>query len=103
MTLGEVALCGVVAVAAAVAVWWSSDVLPQLMASLAVVRWRRGLRGGPCSWDVCAVDDRANIVVAGGGANNLLASGYLAQAPGPVLAVAARPVAGGGARAAKDL
>ena len=44
MTFGEVALCGVVAVA--VAGWWSSDVLPRLVTSLAAVRRRPGLRGG---------------------------------------------------------
>src|SRR6266568_6878598 len=97
MTLGEVALCGVVVVAAAVAVWWSSDVLPQLMASLAVVRWLPGLRGRPYSWDVCAMDERADIVVAGAGHNSLIAACYLAKAGYRCLVLDAGHVPGGGA------
>src|SRR5713101_7939061 len=55
------------------------------------------LRGGPCSWDVCAVDDRADIVVAGAGHNSLIAACYLAKAGYRCLVLDARHVPGGGA------
>src|SRR6266849_2611579 len=81
----------------AVAVGWSSDVLPRLATSLAADRRRPGLRGGPCSWDVCAVDQRADIVVAGAGHNSLIAACYLAKAGYRCLVLDARHVPGGGA------
>jgi phytoene dehydrogenase-like protein len=74
-----------------------SGVVPQLMASLAPVRQRRGLRDVPCCWDVCAMDERADIVVAGAGHNSLIAACYLAKAGYRCLVLDARHMPGGGA------
>ena len=64
---------------------------------LAAVRQRRGLRDVPCCWDVCAMDERADIVVAGAGHNSLIAACYLAKAGYRCLVLDARHVPGGGA------